>query len=113
MNGKGGDGDLIKTFIARDFILRLKCSRKHLAAGIRPDSLGEHRRFSRTHTVNVGQGMDHSLATVRGHCVVWWEEQSKVVGEDWEVRTGRERTGKVIQPPSLSPSVYLQEAPYK
>ena len=40
MNGKVEDGDLVKTLIARDFILILKCSRKRLAAGLRPDPRG-------------------------------------------------------------------------
>ena len=39
MKGNLGDGDLVKTLIARDFILKLKCSGKRLAAGLRPDPL--------------------------------------------------------------------------
>ena len=76
MNGKGqgwmGSGNLVKTF--RYFTLRLTCSRKRLAAGLRPDPLGEHRRFSRPLTVVGGQGMENYLSVVMG--TVWRTERA-------------------------------------
>ena len=45
-----------------------------------------------------GHGMEHSLAGIRGRYVAGTgrEEQGKVVGEEWEGRTGV-RAGKCFQ----------------
>ena len=80
-----GAGNVVKTLIAKDFILRLKCTRKRLVARLRLDPLGEHGRFFRVPNHNIGgQGMEYSLAAVRG--AVWVTGKSKV---RWLGRNGK------------------------
>jgi hypothetical protein len=52
--------------IARDFIFGLKCAKKCLAAGLRPDPLGELERSPRPPNRNGCHGMERSLVQIRG-----------------------------------------------
>ena len=61
-----GAGNVVKTLIAKDVILRLKCTRKRLVARLRLDPLGSMGASSESLTAIGGQGMEHSLAAVRG-----------------------------------------------
>ena len=62
-----------------------------MAIELRPDPLEEHSASPEALTAIGGQGIEHSLAGIMGRCVAWTgrEEQSRVVWEEWEGRTGR------------------------
>ena len=69
----------------------VKMHQKWLAIGLRPDPLEEHSASPEPLTAIGGQGIEHSLAGIRGRCVDWTgrEEQSRVVWEEWGGRIGR------------------------
>ena len=106
-----GAGNVVKTLIAKDFILTLKCTRKRLVARLRLDPLGEHGRFFRVPNRNWRPGMEHSLAAVRG--AVWVTGKSKVrrfgkMGRD-DMEGG---DGKMFSNPSLPDNSFsAQNAP--
>jgi len=41
----GGMGNILKPIISTDFILKSKCTKNRLAAGLCPDPLGEFKRY--------------------------------------------------------------------
>jgi len=70
--GKGqgglGRGNLSKTILARDIIFASKCTKKELAAGLRPDTLGKLNRSRSQEPLAAAGGYrkKHPIAAVRG-----------------------------------------------
>ena len=104
MNGKGkgwmGAGNLVENPRCQRLHFEVKMHQKRLGPGsarLRPDPLEEHSASPESLTAIGGHGMEHSLAGIRGRSVAWtgMEEQVKVIGEEWERRTGV-RAGKCI-----------------
>src|SRR5208282_4041103 len=86
-----GPGNLVENPRCQRLPFHVKQHQKRLAIGLRPDPLEVHSASPEPLTAIGGQGIEHSLAGFRGRCVAWTgtEEQSRVVWEEWEGRTGR------------------------
>ena len=77
-----GAENVVTTFIVKDFILRLKCTRKRLVARLRLDPLGSMGASSESLTAIGGHGMKHSLAAVRGAVQVTGKSKLRCLGRN-------------------------------
>ena len=64
--GVDGSGKCSENTRCQILYLEVKMYPYHLAAGVRPDPLEEHSASSEPLTAISGQGMEHSLAGIRG-----------------------------------------------